>query len=541
MRRWLIVLVVLLFGCQPKGCQTDAPSKVTALSSTRWVPATASSVVQTSRLISLLEVSRAIVERLPDHTRFPMVRQEWQRVLGLDPLDEKSWALLGVDIVGNATAFEDKGYWIVHAHLVAPETLAQWIDARRVAGTFEVNVVDEHGWSVTRLKLPQGDDVMSIAIRDTDALFMPANRLQPGQNQKIDRLEAFQKLMVMPQENRYENLTWARKFASEFGNSNVAGAIQPSMWMPETYGVGQAASVFQRLRNQMGPVGFTASFAPESGFLELDLMSRADPREPTFVRELVGAKGTPPIVGGLVDPGVLGVARLSVQPRKFYDLLRSLLPPASRIELDGWIQNMDAALNVDLVGDIMTNLNGHAIAAIYGFEPEVLRLDNPTLAFDILTLRATREAVLIPIADRQRMERVLDAWTQASKGKLNRQPSGDTIQYAWLEDGALAWALILGRDHVVFVDSTAAFDHAIAYERSARPLDGTLIEKGLPVLFEEVDRSGLYLDTTSLSNLLAEAGNEDLAAYMRPFRSVIITSDMVRATNHIRIKASLSR
>ncbi len=541
MRRCMLVFLMFLMGCEPNGCHSNAPSGSTALSSTKWVPATASSVVQTSRMRSLLEVSRAIVDRLPDTTRFPIVRQEWSRVLGLDPLDEKSWALLGVDIAGEATFFEDKGYWVIDAHLVAPETLAKWIDARRVAGTFVVEVLDEHGWSVTRLKLPQGGDVMSIAIRETDVLFMPASRLQPAKPQEIDRLDAFRKLMTMPAENRYENQPWARQFSDEFGTATVAGSFQPAMWMPEAYGVGQAASVFQRLRNQMGPIGFTASFAAESGFLDLDLMSRADPREPTFVKELKGAKGAPPVVGGLVDPGVLGVVRLSVQPRKFYDLLRSLLPAESRIELDAWVQNLDSALSIDLVGDIMTNVNGHAVAAIYGFEPKVLRLDNPTLAFDVLTLRATREAVLIPIADRQRMERVLDAWTQASKGKLNRQPSGDTIQYAWLDDGALSWALILGRDHVVFVDSTAAFDHAIAYERAARPLDGSLIEKGLPVLFEEVDRSGIYLDTTSLSNLLAEAGNEDLAAYMRPFRSLIITSDMVGSTNRIGVRASLSR
>ena len=220
---------------------------------------------------------------------------------------------------------------------------------------------------------------------------------------------------------------------------------------------------------------------------------------------------------------------------------RSLLPPESRTALDQWIQELDSALAIDLVGDVMTNLAGHAVVAIYGFEPSVLRIDNPQLAFDLLTLKATREAVLMPIADRKRMERVLDAWTQASRGKLSRQPAGDTVQYAWLEDGALSWALILGRDHVVFVDSTAAFDHAIAYERSARPLDAALIERGLPDLFEGIDRSGIYLDTTSLSNLLAESKNEQLASYLRPFKSFILTSEMSGQSNRIHIRALLSR
>ena len=60
-------------------------------------------------------------------------------------------------------------------------------------------------------------------------------------------------------------------------------------------------------------------------------------------------------------------------------------------------------------------------------------------------------------------------------------------------------------------------------------------------MFEGIYRSGIYLDTTSLSNLLAESRNEQLASYLRPFKSFILTSEMRGQSNHIHIRALLSR
>ena len=178
MRRFWLVFVFLV-SCQQTPCQ-ESTAERSALSSLRWVPASASAVVQTVRLQSALELSAQLVDRMPPTSKFVLARQQWQRVLGVDPLKAEDWTGLGVDVAGSATVFEDGGHWIVHARVVAPETLTAWIEARRLANTFIVETQDINGWTVTHLSLQDKTSVLAIAVLGGDTLFLPAARLQPG-------------------------------------------------------------------------------------------------------------------------------------------------------------------------------------------------------------------------------------------------------------------------------------------------------------------------------------------------------------------------
>lgn len=536
MRSWFLALL-LCVGCETN-CQgsSDPPSP---LSSIRWVPAEAENMVQTDQLETLIETVEPLFRRLPDASGFRVAATQWQKVLGIHPLKAEDWELLGVDSDQRATVFRAGDSWVLHGQLASTKMLETWLEARREARTFEVDTEGLEGWETTLLS-SGGEEVALFAVRNRELLMLPAGRLLPG-GATTGRRAALRTLLLTPADQRMEAQGWVKEFTPKFAKSNVAGTARPASWLPESMRVPQADVIYQRMKKQLGPLGFTANYRETSQTLELELMSSGDPREPTFVRDLKGARGTLPVVGGLVDAGVLGVARVSVSPRKFFDFGRSLLPAETRTELDSWIQRLDSVLRIDVVGDVLTNIKGHAVVAIYGFDPELLKLGNSSFAFDLLSLRATREAVLIPIDDQGRMERVLNAWTQASQGRLNRQAAGSTLQYAWLDEGALEWAIILAEDHVVFVDSTAAFDHALVYERAARPVEGALVDRGLPELLTGVDRSGFYVDAASLANLLSEAGNTSLAAWAMPFRSILVTSDVEKGVHQMKVRATLSR
>lgn len=535
MRNWLAVLALTL-GCQG-ACEPkqDPPAP---LSSVQLVPADCDASVQTDDLRELTRTTQALLQRLePDGLPRTTLKQ-WHDALGFDPLVKDAWRQMGVAVDQRATLFAWKGNWYLHTRVQTTEDLDTWLQARTQAG-MQLESQSSYGWDITAVRAPN-QTLLAVARKDQQVVVVPAATTY-GKSTGRSPVEALTTLLAVSSEQRLPSQAWARDLHAGLTDTHLGGLFFPGAWMPERKLEGQADAIYQRLRNQLGAVGFKSAWNPDKLTLSLELVSKSDPREPAFVQDLKGATDPLPVVGGLIDPGVLAAGRLSVHPRKFYDLTRSLLPADSRTELDQWVQKLDDTLQIDLIGDVLTNLKGHVVVAVYGFDPELLKASNPTLAFDVLTLKATREAVLVPIHDRKRMERVLNAWTQASKGKLNRQPSGNTLQFAWLDDGALEWAIILADDHILVVDSTAAFDHAIAYERAARPLDAALSDRKLPELFAGVDRSGFYLDASSLANLLAESGNKTVAQWLMPIKSITVTSDAVRDGNRITAHATLSR
>ena len=100
------------------------------------------------------------------------------------------------------------------------------------------------------------------------------------------------------------------------------------------------------------------------------------------------------------------------------------------------------------------------------------------------------------LADRKPLRRLFDAWTQLSRGKLHVQrATGETLEWAWIDDGELRWTVVLG---VVVVVG-----------------DVELIEKREQLAFVPLET----LDQTRLILIL-------------PHRTLALLQEHDRATNH---------
>jgi hypothetical protein len=121
---------------------------------------------------------------------------------------------------------------------------------------------------------------------------------------------------------------------------------------------------------------------------------------------------------------------------------------------------------------------------------------------DWLSLRATNEAVWIPMRETSDVRRLLNAWTQLSEGKLRVQAAtDDRLEWAWVEDGVLEWTVMLRDDGIVVVDSSVALDHVRKWETEGGRLAEVLVARGVDEMLEGADRSGAYLDFAALRSL----------------------------------------
>jgi len=537
MRRWWLaslLLLVALGGCECSPDEVASPDRETReVSPTDVVPTSARALIEAERLDALLDILAAVAGQTAEDSLLRSSRERFRESLDFDLYASDDWQELGIDTASPVRLFEDGGHWVLHSAFTRDETLETWL--KGPGAKFQVTREEVEGFDLYRFgEGPKDIAVLYLATDGDYAFTIPVGRAQPRWPSQLEpeplTVEQVKKRISrwveLGSSERWSQATWAKRIDKELEDEPIVATIRSRTWMKPAReeDPSQASVIYRRIRNQLGPVGIGLRFDPVGRRVRAKLAMSSDPREPTFVQDLQGASGEVPPVGGLIDPGVLGAARISVEPRKFYTLMRSLLPAQLRSELDEVIAEFDSELAIDVVEDVLTNLNGHVIAVFYGFEPDILTGENPTLLADIFRLRATREALLVPIKSRERMEDVLNAATQLSKGKLNRQDTGSSIQYVWVDEG-LQWAIILAKDHIILVDSTAAFDHAVAYERNARPLGEVMRKKGLDTLFSGRDKSGLYLDAQSLSNLMFESKNNDLAAWLRPFSTILLTAE----------------
>ena len=79
---------------------------------------------------------------------------------------------------------------------------------------------------------------------------------------------------------------------------------------------------------------------------------------------------------------------------------------------------------------------------------------------------------------------------------------------------------------VTFLDSATALDRAKAYERRGRPLGEEAKSMGIEPLLSGQTTSGLYLDAATLSNVLTANGLDKGAAWLVPFQSFTLTTDV---------------
>lgn len=311
----------------------------------------------------------------------------------------------------------------------------------------------------------------------------------------------------------------------------------PSEMVPEAADSAPARQIRARLANQLGPTGVRADLGGDAPTLSLTVRSRATAGEPMVVSSLGKADGEIPSLGGLVEPGVLGVARLSVDPQSTYRLLRSTLPAGKRRQLDAFWTQLGKQLLIDGPDTLLDHFTGHAFVVFYGMGSDELAEGTRPVWRRVLTLQATREIVMLPIESRKKLEQFLDKMTQISRGRLSRESGEHHVQYAWFDNGSLAWALLLGDGHLMVVDSPTSLDKALAYERRGGELGAeTREEMGLGPLLEHSGRSGLYLDAGTVGRLLEESSYEGAADWLSPFHRVLMTTEMEGEASSTRIE-----
>ena len=515
-----MLLVALAAACDVGSCQPQEVAKVqpaheAPVEPVDLVPATARAVVKTDRFDSLLKLVKTLAPRLPEVLSFEGPRKAWIQDFGFDPLDSDRWAAWGIGAADPAALYNDGESWVLVLKTQDAKVFDRWGEA--YANTMDILASDDSGWRFARVTpKAKPDTAVSVAISD-DYAFV----LLPGSGATH---ASFMKAVTLsgqrPNAQLFRAQNWVVELSEKLEDQRMIAFVQPAEWLPKSQGEGQAQVIWQRMVAQMGPLAASAGYDPMRGEIELNIVSQTDVTQPAFVTSMGVARGELPVVGGLVDAGVLGVLRLSASPQNFYALVRSLMPASDRKDLDLWLKDVSKVLNLDVMSDLVTNLKGHAVIVVYGFDPAAFSPTNKNMMADFFSLDATREAVLLPIESGERLRNVLDAVTTLSDGKLNRQTVGDTVQYAWIEEGNLNWAIIVAADYAIVVDSTAAFDHAVIYARSARPLPKGMKDLGLDQLFDG-NRSSLYMDSGALSNLMKEAGNAEVASWLAPFRSVL--------------------
>ncbi len=503
-RHWLIVLIGVaswaLVACDD-GCR-DVPEPPEGIEGSYElndvVPAQARAVVFSDNLGNLLMQTRFVVAALP--------------VALPEPDEPAVWEAAGAWVDGPAVAFLHDEQWTIVAWLDTEKErkLEEWpIDGERIA--VEPDTRRGAGWR----EMVDGDRWQSWASSDE-------RRMARGWSLD-DTSEAYDEAIWTLDEGQSRQID-ARQ--EELSSGLVHGVVDSGLFLDRLSGEGRAGFLLDHLAEQMGELYWSVSSgeSDESWRVELYAPGRID--MPVAVGDLGEARGDLPDIGGLARAGAPAVLRLSVEPERFIELVRSTLEVEERQRLDDTLSTLQNELVVDVEDDVIDNLTGQIAVVVFGLEDAFFEATGIGLVASLARLESTREAVVVPIEDRERMEQVLDAFTQLSRGGLRRQAMEHTIQYAWFDDGALEWAVILSDDHLVFVDSMVAFDHVGSWERSPSRLDATLSDRGVGEMMDGTRGLALYLDVATVRGILKEGGDEELVKWLEPFEALRIETDV---------------
>lgn len=412
--------------------------------------------------------------------------------------------------------------------------LERWMD-RLDESTRITRDVSEGGTAKLRLTTAEndGDGEATSVLVDRRAGFL---RAETGGDERAAPAEPSGETNVGSGDSRRRRLLER----AVVDGDQFAAIVEPRPLLADLELRPRAQQLLERILPQFGTAAFGAGLRDDPRQIDARLLAASPPDEPVAVESLGVATGEVPPVGGLVEPGVLGLLHLSVDPVRLYDMLVAALPARQRRRLRAFWDQMRAKLLVNRPREIADDFTGRALVVFYGLEGEALDASGGDLAAKLARLELTREAVLLPLEERETVEHVLDKLTQISKGRLSRQKGEHTIQYAWLEEGRLEWAVVLADDHLVAVDSPTAFDRAMAYQRRGRDLEKSeRREMGVAPLLDRPDASGLYLDTRSIAQLLKANGRPTAARWLRPFQSALLTTRLEDRVSRTEIRLRL--
>lgn len=479
-------------------------------------------------------------------------RERWQEAGQVDLFDPEALARAGVSSERPVLIFYDRGYWVFQAEVEDHGRMRGAVDAFKNeliraaeqtdpadSAALAVNSVEEsRAGNLDNLKIDYNEDGLAWLSWDRRRLLFATRVAQTDLNSRDTSLPLSWRGEA-PTANFIESAGHRKLFQELSPHGNIVGVARPAAWMADIEAQGHAQLLLKRMISQIGPIGAAVSAPDWQEAIELRVLTPGNPRAPAVVADLGRAEGELSTPEGLFAPGVLALGRMSIDPRQLYTLLVSVLPADEREQLQIYWDELDRELRIDALGDVLDNLSGHAVFVAYGLEiddEDSLKEHAPGWRLlSTLTLQNTREALLFKLKAREPMETTLDALTAITKGKLSRQRAGDTLQYAWLEDGALKWALLLGDDYLIYVDSAVAFEHARAFERGERSMPDELSALGVERLFEPQYSAGFYADSASVGAILEESGLMDGGArsslgWLRAFRSISLTTGQPRGS-----------
>lgn len=304
------------------------------------------------------------------------------------------------------------------------------------------------------------------------------------------------------------------------------GAVDAASLMGDLDGEGRAGDILEMMQQQVGTVYWRLDGDHRGTSRRFDLYTPGQPGVPSAIQNLGEAHESLPDLGGLVRPGTPGVIRLSMNPDTFVELLRSTMEVDQRQQLDMALEMLRTQLQLDLQRDLVGNLTGQAAVVLFGIEDAFFEARGLELIASMVRLETTREAVVVPIDDSDEVEHVFNIFTQLSQGSLRRDAGEHTIQYAWFDDGALEWAVLLTDDHLAFVDSMIALDRFRRWEQSPSPLDQVFVDRGVDEMLQGRRGMGVYLDTGTIRTILQEGGAEEQARWLRPIEALRLETDV---------------
>ena len=541
---WVVLLVVMVWlgatACD-NGCRSTPPPPqglTGAFELTEVVPEEAVAVIFSEDLAELIEHMEMVSAAFPSSGLAP------------DSGEAQQWAIAGAKMNAPALAFWHDGQWVLvswadHERDVELDNwsssgeraaidpgmrrgsgwrehgtdggMTSWAssDGRRIArgwvmrpgdddlGEVIWNLEEEQRWDIDarHLLLADADDI------EVDDVSNPGGEVEGGDNE-----------MLAPD-----------------ATAVARGIVDGRALMSRLHGGERAGFLRDVLARQLGDVYWSVRPGDDEDSWSVDI--RIQGMEEALLPDggLGQSRGALPDIGGLVRPGAPAVARLSVEPEKFVELLRSTLELEQRQQLDQVLEVLAAELQIDINEDVINNVTGQVAVVVFGIRDEFFEARGVELMASLIRLESTRQAVVIPFEDRQRIEVVLDALTQVSRGALRRQAIRHTIQYAWFDDGALEWAVILGDEHLVIVDSMVAFDHVGSWERSPRPMRGVLTQRGVDTMMEANQGLAVYLDVSTVRGIIKEGERAEMAQWLAPVDALRWETDVDGDPNQLRV------
>ncbi len=504
----VVVALLLGVGCGDRCSEPPPPTGVEgAHALATMIPGDAQAVAFSDDLGELVERIDRFVGELPLDLEGPPPVEQWSKV--------------GAKVDGPGAAFWTGDQWAL-AGWVQPErevALNEW-SATGTARDWE-REGDEQGrfWVEGDGRWTQWVATDGRRIAAGWSLAEGARRL----DNSIWTLEEGEHWTVGRRQRLHGGGTVAGDGRRTSGEDPLYGAIDGAQLMRSFDVEGHAGVVWSQLADDLGIIYWSLIERDDGRWtLALDTSGGG----PEGGRDLGEAREKLPSLGGLLRPGSPGVLRLSAEPERAVELFRDNLDTSQRAQFDMMLQVLAEQFSLDLIEDAIANVTGQVAIVVLGFEDHFFELDGMERLASLIRLDSTRGAVVVPFEDREAMEMVLNAFTQLTKGKLRRQATERTIQYARFDDGILKWAAILADEHLIIVDSAVAFDYVGDWERSPSPLDEIFVERGVDEMLGEKRGLGLYVDVATVRSLVREGGDEELVAWLEPLEAIRVVSDV---------------